>query len=262
MTEPLKSPLVFEDVAFAYNAGTPVLRGLSARIPPGSITAVLGANGAGKTTLLLLALGWLVPRSGRVLLEHRTVAEYAHRERGRIMALVPQTERMPFNYRVLDYALMGRAPYLSPLAMPSQADVEAAERALDRAGLGRLAERAVTSLSAGERQLTLISRALAQEPALLLLDEPASHLDLANKARVLALIRSLSAQGVTVLLTTHEPEVASAAAHIVMMRDGRVRHSGPVGEVFTTENLSETYGIPVHVTEAAGRRVASWVPEP
>ncbi len=261
MKTPLKSPLVFEDVAFGYEAGRePVLRGLTAEVPPRSVTAVLGANGAGKTTLLLLALGWLAPKSGRVLLDGRPLCGYPRREMGRISALVPQSERMPFNYSVLDYAMMGRAPHMAALAVPGAADAEAARRAVDRAGLGGLAQRAVTSLSAGERQLTLIARALAQEPALLLLDEPTSHLDLANKARILALIRDLTADGVTVLLTTHEPEVASSAANLILMREGKAGHSGPTRDVFTAENLSETYGIPVRVAEVEGRRVASWSP--
>jgi len=239
-----------------------VLHELSVEIPAGSVTAILGPNGAGKTTLLLLGLGWLPPLAGRVLLGGRPLGGYARRELGRLMALVPQSERMAFDYSVLDYALMGRAPYLAPLDMPGPEDRRIAQEALEQAGLGPLRGRAITALSAGERQLVLIARALAQEPGLLLMDEPTSHLDLANKARILDIVHGLSARGVTVLLTTHEPEVAAAATHIVLMRDGRVHRAGPLDEVFTTENLSATYGIPVRVSQTEGRRVASWNPGP
>jgi iron complex transport system ATP-binding protein len=256
-----RTGLSFDSVSFGYDAGgPPVLRGLSVDVAPGTVTAILGPNGAGKTTLLLLALGWLVPRTGRILVGGVPLAELPPGERGRLVALVPQSERMAFDYSVLDFALLGRAPYLAPLDVPGPDDRAIAARAVERAGLGPLARRHVTTLSAGERQLALIARALGQDPGILLLDEPTSHLDLANKARILSLIRALSARGVTVLLTTHEPEAASFATDIVLMREGRVRRAGPTAEVFTAEHLSATYGIPVAVTEVGGRRVASWSP--
>jgi iron complex transport system ATP-binding protein len=257
------APLAFEDITFGYDpGGAPVLDGLSIAFPAASVTAILGPNGAGKTTLLLLALGWLAPRGGRVLLDGRPLREHSRREAGRRMALVPQTERMPFNYTVADYALMGRSPYLAPLAAPGPSDLAATRRGLARAGIASLAGRPITTLSAGERQLVLVARALAQEPAILLLDEPTAHLDLANKVRIISLVHALSADGVTVVMTTHEPEVASAASHLVLLRDGRVRRAGTVDEVFTSDCLSDAYGIPVHVSEVEGRRVAAWVPRP
>jgi iron complex transport system ATP-binding protein len=261
MTTPRNLRLCFDRVSFSYDRdGAAVLRELSADIAPGSVTAILGANGAGKTTLLLLALGWLAPRSGRVLLGGSPLAGYSRRELGRMMALVPQSEHMSFDYPIMDFVLMGRAPYLAPLETPGAEDRRVGERAVEQAGLGHLSGRAVTALSAGERQLALVARALAQEPGLLLMDEPTSHLDLANKVRILDLVHALSARGVTILLTTHEPEVASAASNIVLMREGRVHRAGPLDEVFTTENLSATYGIPVRVIEVEGRRAVSWSP--
>jgi len=261
MSVPPEYGLAFDRVSFGYDPmAAAVLSGFSAAAAPGSVTAILGANGAGKTTLLLLALGWLEPRCGRILLGGRPLAEYGRRELGRTLALVPQAERMSFDYSVLDYALMGRAPHLAPLAMPGGGDRGIARRAVERAGLSSLAARSVTALSGGELQLALVARALAQEPRILLMDEPTSHLDLANKVRVLDLIRGLAADGVTVLFTTHEPEAAAAATNIVLMKDGRALRAGPLEEVFTTEDLSATYGIPVNVSLVGGRRVASWNP--
>lgn len=249
--------LAFEQVCFAYRPEhRAVLRDLSLEIPSGQVTAILGPNGAGKTTLLHLALGWLTPQSGQVRLAGRPLAGYARRELGRRLALVPQREHVSFSYSLHEYALLGRAPYLSPLGMPGPNDDEIAAQALDRVGLGQMAKRAVTTLSGGERQLALIARALAQQPQLLLLDEPTSHLDLANKIRVLGLLQELAVQEVTILLTSHDPQVAAAvAAHLVLVREGQVLAAGPTPDTLTAANLSAAYGVPVQVITVRGRLI-------
>ncbi len=257
MTTPL---LAFDEVTFWYpGTGRPVLQSLSLEIGAGSVTAILGPNGTGKTTLLQLALGWLAPRDGRVLLNGRPLAAYPRRALGRTMALVPQAERMPFDYDVTSYVMMGRAPHIAPLAMPGPFDLRIGEEALGLVGMASFGQRAITRLSGGERQLASVARALAQQPSLLLMDEPAAHLDLAHKARLIRLVRTLVSGGMTVLLTTHEPDVASAlATDLVLMRDGRVYRTGTLDEVFTSEHLSATYGIPVDVAMVREQRVALW----
>jgi iron complex transport system ATP-binding protein len=254
MTAPLLS---FQDVTFHYSPQShPALRQLSLDIHHGSVTAVLGPNGAGKTTLLHLALGWLKPQGGRVLLAGQPLGGYSRGELGRWMGLVPQSEHIPFEYSVLEYVLLGRAPYLKPLEMPGAEDCRLAAQALEHVGLGGWDERSIARLSGGERQLVLIARALAQQPRLLLLDEPTAHLDLGNKSRLLGLLRELLARQVTILLTTHEPEVAAAVAtHLVLMRDGQVLCAGPLAETCNSQWLSATYGVPVRVTEVDGRQV-------
>src|SRR5690606_13121953 len=125
-------------------------------------------------------------------------------------------EFFPIGFSVLDYVLLGRAPYLGLLERPGPADYDAAEQALERVGLAALGGRLVPSLSGGERQLAMVARALAQGPRVLLMDEPTSHLDLGNRRRVLDVIRALSAEGVSVVLTTHDPNAAaSVAGHAV-----------------------------------------------
>jgi len=252
--------LSFDHVSFGYQPNSKtVLRALSLDILPGTVTAILGPNGAGKTTLLRLALGWLAPQSGQVLLNGRPLGSYSRRELGQWMALLPQSERVPFEYSILEYVLLGRAPYLAPLDMPGAEDCRIGEQVIEQVGLGQLNGRAITTLSGGERQLALMARALAQQPSLLLLDEPTSHLDLGNKVRLLGLLQDLAARGVTLLLTTHEPEVAAAiATHLVLMRDGEVYRAGPLPQVFTAEHLSATYGVPVSVTQVDGKRVVLW----
>ena len=133
-------------------------------------------------------------------------------------------------------------------------------RSLARVGLQGFEDRRITSLSGGERELALVARALAQEPRLLLLDEPTSHLDLKNKRRIVDVMDGLSASGVTILLTTHEPDlVAAVATDLVLLRDGSVLRAGPIAEALTGEDLSETYGVPVRVVEADGRRAVLWL---
>jgi iron complex transport system ATP-binding protein len=256
-----QAPLLsFDHITFGYQPnGRAVLHALSLGIEPGTVTAILGPNGAGKTTLLHLALGWLTPQSGQVQLDGRSLGSYSRRKLGQWMALVPQSERIPFDYSILEYVLLGRAPYLAPLDMPGAQDCQISERVIEQVGLGCLNGRAVTTLSGGERQLALVARALAQQPRLLLLDEPTSHLDLANKARLIKLMQELAARGVTLLLTTHEPDVAAAiATHLVLMRDGQVYQTGPLSQVFTAEHLSATYNVPVSVAQVDGRRIALW----
>jgi iron complex transport system ATP-binding protein len=255
------APLLrFSNLLFAYPAASQaVMEQLNLEIREGTVTAILGPNGAGKTTLLHLALGWLRPKAGQVSLGQRPLSAYSRREMGHWMGLVPQSENLSFEFSLLEYVLLGRAPYLPPLAMPGAEDCRIATEALRRVGLAALESRSMLSLSGGERQLVLVARALAQQPRLLLLDEPTSHLDLSNKHRLIHLLRELSAQGVTIVFTTHEPEVASAlASHLVFMRKGQVLQTGSLEQVFTSEGLSRLYQQPIEVVEVSGRRVAVW----
>jgi iron complex transport system ATP-binding protein len=253
------SLLKFDQLTFAYpSAAQPVMEQFSLEIAAGGVTAILGPNGAGKTTLLHLALGWLRPQRGQVWLENRPLGSHSRREMGQRMGLVPQSEHIAFEYSLLEYVLLGRAPYLPPLAMPGECDCEIAAEALKRVGLSAMENRSVLSLSGGERQLVLVARALAQQPRLLL-DEPTSHLDLSNKRRLVQLLRELSAQGVTLVFTTHEPEVASAlATHLVFMQKGRVLQSDSLEQAFTSEGLTRLYQQPVEVVNLAGRRMVIW----
>lgn len=253
--------LIFRHVNFGYaESGKTVLRQLSLDIQPGTVTAILGPNGVGKTTLLHLALGWLKPQEGVILLDGQPLNQYSRRAVGQWMALVPQTERISFEYSILDYVVLGRTPYLAPLAMPSPDDYRMGMEAIEQVGLGAMAQRAVTTLSGGERQLVLVARALVQQPRLLVLDEPMSHLDLANKARLIQLLNELVAQGMTLLLTTHEPDVAAAvASHLVLMTAGRVFRAGTLADVLTSENLTATYGIPVRVRQIDDQKMIQWI---
>jgi iron complex transport system ATP-binding protein len=244
-------------LSFGYDGpGREVLRDLSLELPARSVTAILGPNGSGKTTLLRLLLGVLRPQAGTIRLAGRPLGSYSRRERSQFVGLVPQDEHIPFDFTVLEYVLLGRAPYLGPLQMPGEADRQVALEALQRAGLAGMEERTLPTLSGGERQLATVARALAQQPRVLLLDEPTAHLDLGNQGRLLDTIRRLEADGTTAVLTTHDPGLAAAVAGFaVLMRRGQVLADGPVATTLTAEKLSATYGVPVQVFEVDGRRV-------
>ncbi len=255
-----RSILTFDSVAFRYQAdGNMVLTNLSLEIPSGSVTSILGPNGVGKTTLLYLALGWLKPHKGKILLADRRLSDYSRRELGQWMGLVPQTEHISFDFTLLEYVLLGRAPYLNLLDMPGEVDIHIASEALIQVGLENLQHRSVLNLSGGERQLLLMARALAQQPRILLLDEPSSHLDLGNKIKRINLIRTLAQQGVTIIFTTHEAELASSVAtHLILIKDGSIQETGKLEDVLHTEKLSALYGVPVRVINVDDKRVVVW----
>ncbi len=252
--------LEFENIQFRYH-GVPeiVLDGFSVALPHGEISAILGPNGSGKTTLMRLAYGKEQPARGVIKLDGRELSAYSRRELGRWIGLVPQNEHLHYDYSVLEYTVLGRAPYLDPLAMPGEQDFEIASHALKRVGMEGMQQRAVTQLSGGELQLALVARALTQQPHILLLDEPTSHLDLANKRRLLDILSELASQGMTIIFSTHEPETAaSIAQHLVLMRTGKVQFNGTLEEGLTSERLSEAYNIPVKVILLDGLRVVTW----
>ena len=255
------SLLRFEDIQFAYSpAGKQVIKNLSLTVEENTITAILGPNGSGKTTLLYLALGWLKPFAGQIKLEGKALPSYTRRELGQWLGLVPQNEHIPFEFSLLEYVVLGRSPHLKPLEMPGDKDCRIAMEALQRVGMSDLYNRSITSLSGGEQQLVTVARALAQQPRFLLLDEPTAHLDLNNKIKLITLLGELAAAGVTVLLTTHEPEVAAAiGTHLVLMRDGMLLHHGTLNNILTSEALSETYHVPVRVRELDGKKVVLWM---
>jgi iron complex transport system ATP-binding protein len=252
--------LSFQSVYFGYQRARPILKNINFNLHPGRITAILGPNGVGKTTLLYLALGWLSPWEGCIELDGRSIRSHSHQERGRWLALVPQTEHTPFDYTVLDYVLMGRAPHSPPLSMPTAVDYQLAQQALQQVGMEALSEHPIPQLSGGERQLMLLARAIAQAPRLLLLDEPTAHLDLRNKSRLIQILRTLRAQGTTLLMTNHEPDIVLAIADdILLIEQDSTTQFGPLEQVFTADALSRVYRMPIRLVEVEGQKQVLWL---
>ncbi len=241
-----------EDLLFCYDDKTdPVIEDLCLEIPKGTVTAVLGPNGAGKTTLLSILLGLLKPKYGKILIFEKSRNHYQQKKIKQMVGMVSQNEIVPFGLNVMEYVLLGRAPYLHLLGLPGQTDMRIAMESMKTAGIEHMGFRNVQSLSSGERQLVSIARALAQKPDILLCDEPTSHLDLSNSRRILTLMKFIAEkEDRTVIFTTHDPNSASAIADRVVMlgQDGMVA-SGYMNDTFTEKNLSATYGEQVEVLQ-------------
>ena len=255
--------LALHDVTFSYGPKLPrVLEDVSFAIPRGTVNVILGPNGAGKSTLLRLILGRHTPNRGEIEVLGRPLHSYRRDQISRLIGFVPQREYVTFDFTVFDYVLLGRTPHLGYLQLPGEEDRVAAWRTLQRLGIETMWDRRITEISGGELQLVIIARAVVQNAAILLLDEPTAHLDPANKKRVLRILRTLADQGTTVLFTTHDPESAAAIAdHLILLREGRILRWGPLAQVLTTENLSRTYGTPLQVLRVDHHWVVVMEPE-
>lgn len=237
-----------EDLRFAYR-DRPVLRGVTFAHGAG-VLGVLGANGAGKTTLFKCMLGLLRAYQGAVTVDGRDVRDLSPRQMARCAAYVPQSHATAFGYAVEDMVLMGAA---AGCLAPSRDQRRAALAALERVGIADLAGRDYARLSGGERQLTLIARALAQSARVLVLDEPTANLDYGNQQRVLQTISRLAAQGLSVVMSTHHPDQALQCADRVLALDGgRAAAFGPPGEVICPAMLRRLYGVEARVEATSG----------
>jgi iron complex transport system ATP-binding protein len=236
-------------IRFSYgDSGPVVLRDLDLHIPQNAITAVLGPNGSGKTTLLRIMIGLLRPTQGELLILGRAIDRYCPAQIKRLVGLVPQNESLPFDLTLLEYVLLGRAPFLHLLQRPGDDDTAIAIEAIRTVGLEKMMPRIVATLSSGERQLAAICRILTQTPAILLLDEPTSHLDLGNSRRILRLLKTIAQTGSSVVFTTHDPNAASAVAnHVVMVGKSGLVAAGDPDHTLTDATLSATYGQAVEV---------------
>jgi iron complex transport system ATP-binding protein len=248
--------LSMTDLKFGYTENRSVLNALSMQVEAGTITAILGPNGAGKTTLLHTILGLLKPQSGEIFLNDTTIESFSHRQLSKLIGLVPQAETIPFNFSVFEYVLLGRTPHMGIFNMPSKQDFRLVNQVLETLNLMPLKNRPMPELSGGERQMALVARALVQQPSVLLLDEPTSHLDLSNTGAILRVLKDLVKNGVTVVFTTHDPQAAIYSAdHLILMQQGRVLAAGALDEIMTSEKLSQTYGTKVLVEEVNNRKV-------
>jgi len=245
-----------KNIQFHYDPGKTILNDLSLSVEKGSITAILGPNGTGKTTLLHTILGLLAPQAGEIWIAGKNIRAYKRSELSQVIALVPQSEVVPFNFKVIEYVLLGRTPQLGFLDMPSDHDIELVRETLQLLEVNHLEHRPVTELSGGEQQMVVLARALVQQPQVLLLDEPTSHLDLSNKGRLLKILQTLAYRGVTIVFSTHDPDAAAMIAdHVILLKAGAVLDAGLITDVLTSEKLTQTYGTEVKVLSIDGRLV-------
>jgi ABC-type cobalamin/Fe3+-siderophores transport system ATPase subunit len=230
----------------------PVLHAVNLSVDAGEVVGLIGPNGAGKSTLVAVASKTLTPSAGEVWVEGHSLRTLGRRALARRLAVVPQAAELPEGFLVVEVVRMGRTPYLSPWRGARSVDENAVMSAMERAGVVPLAERPVEQLSGGERQRVVVARALAQQPSVLILDEPTSHLDLRYQAEVAAAARSAAAAGVGVLLVAHDLNLAARTCdRLVLLCDGRVVAEGSPAAVLTAERLARTYRTPVDVHAAA-----------
>lgn len=241
-------------VSFAWPTGA-ALTDVNLAVAEGEMVAVVGPNGAGKSTLLRVLSVYLKPSAGRVLLRGRDVGSYGRRAVARLIALVPQYTEVNLPYTVSALASLGRYPHLGAFGAPGDADRRAVARAMARADVTGLADRPLNQLSGGEFQRAILARALAQEPAVILLDEPTAHLDLSHQGRLVTLLRELNRlEGMTVVAALHDLNLAARFPRVVLLAGGRVQGDGDAAGVFEPALLSRAYGCDVRVTVAEGER--------
>jgi iron complex transport system ATP-binding protein len=235
------------DLSFHYR-DAPVLRDIRICFNPGEMVAVLGPNGSGKTTLLK-ALSGVLLGTGEVKVKGRPVKSYGKRDLSRIFAVVPQESLVQFPYTVAELVLMGRASRHGAFALEGKKDVEVARACMQFTGVLPLAQRYLHELSGGEKQRVMIARALAQEPEILLLDEPAAFLDVKHQLQIFTLLRRLNRERrLTIIAALHDLNLAALFfPRLVLLCDGRLYGDGPAANVLTTASIEAVYGVRVRI---------------
>lgn len=248
--------LEIKNLAFAYEASKPVLRGVSLDLEDGKVGILLGRNGAGKSTLLKIITGVLKPSGGSVSFNGQDLLAMTRRERAALVAYVPQ--QIDFgDLTVYQTVLTGRVSYYN--IKPSRSDLDVVERVITEMDLGDVSCRNVQELSGGERQKVAIARALAQEPRVLVFDEPTGNLDIANELLIIREARKIAQnKNITVFSSIHDLNQAMIFGdRFFFMKDGLVRYSGD-GQVFSSEVIRDVYGVEAALVEDHGERFINY----
>jgi iron complex transport system ATP-binding protein len=224
------------------------VREVSLRIDRGEMVGIIGPNGSGKSTLLRLLSGVLRAWSGNIAIAGKPIAAYTPRQLGQRVGVVPQETHIDFPFTVMEVVLFGRTPHLGAFSFESARDLAVARQAMERTAVGHLAARRITELSGGERQRVIVARALAQEPSILVLDEPSAFLDLRHQVEVYDLLSDLRAEGLTIVTVLHDLNLAGLYCdRVVLLADGRVFCVGEPATVLTYPTLTQVYGTEVYV---------------
>ncbi|MDD2852382.1 MAG: ABC transporter ATP-binding protein [Desulfuromonadaceae bacterium] len=248
-----------ENLTFQHpHATAPVVEDVTFRLEQGRLAVLLGPNGSGKTTLFKCIAGLWKASAGKVRLDGTELLALNYRQRATLLAVVPQDHTPPFPFSVTEAVLMGRAPHIGLYAAPSSVDMEAVKEALEAVGISHLADCPYTRISGGERQMTLIARAIVQDAPIMLLDEPTSHLDFRNQHKVLEMVRRIGTdRGLTVLMTLHDPNLAAVFAdQMIVLKNGHIVADGQPDIVLNEQTLGLLYDVSVGFVENEGRRFA------
>ncbi len=233
-----------EGISFAYRDQV-VLNDIDLAIQPGELVGVIGPNGSGKSTLIKCLSRVLSPQRGRIWLDGRELSSLTAQQIARHIAVVPQAVELPPGFTAFEIVMMGRVPHLAWWQNETVRDREIARAAMEATQTWTLADRLVNHLSGGERQRVVIARALAQEPQILLLDEPTAHLDIKHQIEVMELVRCLNRErGLAVLIVSHDLNLAAQyCSRLVLFKDGRIYTSGSPRQVIAPDILREVYGV-------------------
>ena len=233
-----------KSVSYAYDAERPILGDVSLRVNTGQAVGLIGPNGSGKSTLLRLVSGSLRPDQGSIQLDGKNLASFRTRDIARCMAMVEQKRAIGSDFTVREVVSIGRLPHRGRWSRESRADREAIEQAMRWAEVEELSARSVRTLSGGEGQRIFLAMALAQEPEVLLLDEPTTFLDLRHQLSFLSIVKDRIAAGLTVVLAIHDLTLAAQTVdQLVMLRNGLVACAGPPEEVLTRENIRTVFDV-------------------
>jgi iron complex transport system ATP-binding protein len=235
--------LTVDNVSFSYLAGIPILRALRLTVRKGEFLSVVGPNGSGKTTLLRLLDRILLPGEGTISLGGQNIQRMSRSDLARRIAFVPQDGGIHFPFTVFEVVLMGRSPHIRGMAFENARDRHIALEVMRRTDIAHLASQPITNLSGGERQRVFIARALAQEPEIILLDEPNAHLDIAHQLDMFQIIKRLNTDsGLTVICVSHDLNLAAAFSNRVgMLMEGSLVALGTPVEVLTQERIREVF---------------------
>jgi iron complex transport system ATP-binding protein len=251
--------LKVEHLSCGYDAKKPVLNDVSFEVEDGHFVGIVGPNGAGKTTLLRAIVGLLEVRHGSISIGGRNIAQLDRRELARRIAFVPQLMEPVDGFSVEELVMLGRTPYLGRFSFERPGDHDAVKWAIEELKIGELKDRQTTELSGGEFQRVAIARALAQEPKIMLLDEPTSHLDIRFQVNICKLLRKLRSHR-SIVATFHDLNLASRfCSRLVLMKNGQLIAEGPPDQVLTPENIWKAYRIKVSVKKNPTTQKARYV---
>ena len=243
------------NISFAYNVNqNQIIKDFAFNIPIGSATALLGLNGTGKTTLLLLLLGYIKPQEGIIEIINNGQRNSSVSANGSI-GYLSQNENIQFDYMVKDFVLLGRAPHILKFSAPSKNDIDFVQQLMESLNLSSLSNCKLGEISGGELQRVRIARTLAQEPSIILMDEPMTHLDIKNKKYLNRLITELKDSGKTIVYSTHDPlDVLNYSDNCIIMGKNNHYKAGETERLITSDLLSEYFEIPVSVIKDNGNK--------
>lgn len=249
----MSAPLTCEGLSFSFDK-KPMLSGINLSFSDGEFVGLIGANGAGKSTLLQLLLGLLKAKSGKVLLHGEDIRTIKRREIAKQLAFVPQSIELPYAFTVQQLVAMGRNPYLGPFDLESASDKKLIDEAMQLTDILQFQNRAVNTLSGGEKQRVIIARALAQQSPTILLDEPIASLDICHQLETLQLIQSLTRSGKTAITALHDLNLAARYCDRLILigkkQDGSttIISDGTPEQVLTADNLKDYFSIEADIT--------------